>query len=531
MTAITDEPGYGRYELLAKIGEGPRGPVFVARIRGDAVAEPSYVVELNAFATGEEESQRTFHHDLARVAQLRHQNVLGVLETGTTAAGDYVVMDYVEGATLSEIQERHRAIRPPRLVLATVIDALCGLHAGHMLHADGGEPLLHGSVSPDHLLIGTDGVCRITGFGNVRPRVQTKPSHRTRTTVGYMAPEQLTGAAVDHRADVFSIGVVLWNALTGKKLFHDRIEHLTMSNVLDRKVPRPSSIGLSPPPVLDAIVLKALERDPGRRFQNAAELADTLRDVARGAACLAAASEVGEWITTTFGGELAARRREIREPGQRPRRGTAVSVLSRSGPPAPDAFTRDELSLDELARATDPPPRSLDSVLGPAPTTNAAPVATPPSPARRQVALVAIAAFTVVALVLGWRWSVASASEPDPAPRVLPAASAPSSVELEVTVLEVRNVVATVVAPPRVVPPSRIVAQPSVEPQSRRPAVAPSRPPARSKRPARAQPAPRPASTDDRPEAPEVRPAEPRPEPTPPAPARPTLEANPYLYK
>ncbi|MBC7977372.1 MAG: hypothetical protein H7138_20535, partial [Myxococcales bacterium] len=81
MTASAEGPSYGPYELLAKIAEGPRGPAFVARLRSETVAEPRYVVELHAFATGEEAPQRTFHHDLARAAQLHHKQVLRVVET------------------------------------------------------------------------------------------------------------------------------------------------------------------------------------------------------------------------------------------------------------------------------------------------------------------------------------------------------------------------------------------------------------------------------------------------------------------
>ena len=217
---------------------------------------------------------RAFVRDVESVARIRHPNVIGIVEIGVNAGGHYVVMDHIEGATLSAIEDRHRAIRPPRLVMTAIIDALNGLSATHSIREDGiVQPLIHGSLSPAHLNIGLDGTCRVAGFGHVRPRVQTKPSHRSTIATGYLAPEQLIGAAIDPRTDLFAVGVVLWNALTGKRLFHDRIEHMTMSNVLERKVPRPSAIGLCPPSALDAVVMKALERDPERRFHGAAEMA------------------------------------------------------------------------------------------------------------------------------------------------------------------------------------------------------------------------------------------------------------------
>jgi serine/threonine-protein kinase len=438
MTTHTDDRDFGSYELLARIGEGPRGPVFVARRPGDAATEVLYVVALSTFATGEDELMRAFVRDVETIARLRHPHVLGVVEIGVNTAGHYVVMEHVDGASLSAVQDRHRAIRPPRLVMTTMLDALDGLHAAHSIREDGAvQPVVHGSLSSDSLLLGLDGACRITGFGHVRPRVQTKPSHRNTTATGYLAPEQVTGDALDPRTDVFALGVVLWNALTGRRLFHDRVEHMTMSNVLERKIPRPSTIGLCPPPALDAVVMKALERDPDHRFQSASEMAGALRAAARAAACLAAGTEVGEWLTTTFGSELAVRRHAIRELINHPAPRRQIPVLASPGS-APSADSRDELSLDELARASAAPPRRSTALA-------VAPIAYPPEPGqRRQLATVAAASLLMVGLLIAWRWSTVSAA-PDVTAALdrdatEPAAGGPGAgPELEVTVLDVRT--------------------------------------------------------------------------------------------
>src|ERR1051325_4932161 len=101
MTSTGDEPDYGRYELLARIGDGPRGPRFVAHRKGDvAVADLLYAIELATFATGEDEALRGFVLDVERAAQLQHKNLIGVVEVGATATGKFVVADYVEGCTL-----------------------------------------------------------------------------------------------------------------------------------------------------------------------------------------------------------------------------------------------------------------------------------------------------------------------------------------------------------------------------------------------------------------------------------------------
>jgi eukaryotic-like serine/threonine-protein kinase len=536
MTAIVDEPEFGQYELLAKAGEGPRGPVFVARTRGDVRAELLHVVALSTFATGEDEPMRAFVRDVEYVAQLRHPNLIGVVDIGINTLGHYVVMDHVEGATLSALQDRHRASRPPRLVVTPILDALYGLHAAHSIREDGvARPLIHGSISPDHLIIGLDGTCRVAGFGNV-PRIQTRPSHRSRTAFGYMAPEQLTGAATDPRTDVFAVGVVLWNALTGKRLFHDRIDHLTMSNVLERTIPRPSTIGLGPPPALDAVVMKALERDPAHRFRSAAEMANALGEAAREAGCLAQGPEVSAWIATTFGGELATRARLLRERAARVVIGTGVlPTLPPLGAPAPDSAARDELSADELARATGPLP------LLSAPTLSPIAASRSPEPRRhRRLAIVAAASFAVVASVLGWRWSATAsvtgegaAVDPRTAP---PAAGSPLPIELEVTVLEVRPASPLAPAPAPAPPPAIAVAAALPRTVATALPAPPSRTPPRAKRP---QHVTAPARSEARVDQPETKPAEPvveaavpRPAPAKPeSPPRPALDANPYLYK
>jgi serine/threonine-protein kinase len=538
MTNAADEPGHGRYDLLAKLGEGPRGPRFVARRAGSVAADPWFELELSAFATGEDELLRTFVRDAERATRLAHRNVLGIVDLGTTAAGRFVVTEHVADATLSELQARDAATRRPRVVLAAVIDALHGLHAAHTLCIDGvAQALIHGGIDPGRLRIGLDGVCRISGFGHARPRVQTRPSHRTQSAAGYMAPEQLTGAEFDHRADLFAIGIVLWNALTGKKLFHDRIEHLTMSNVLERRIPRPSLVGLSPPPALDAAVVKALERDPDRRYQTAAEMAAALRDVARGAACLAPASEVSEWVTSAFGGELAARHRTIEQLASQPRPPDAeLSMLPPLGRPArAETAAREELSIEELTRAvTGAPAIAAPAAPADRPRTRA--------PARKQLAILTIAAFAVVAVVLGWRTSHADddvAPEPAAAPgsQPAPASQAPPAprIALEVTVLDVHRIAPVVRAPPPDPAPAdpappRVTATRAPEPTRSasppaRPVVRPKKPgPSRGTEPAES-PAPRPAETRAESAPPPVAPP-PKPEPPP----RQTMDSNPYIY-
>jgi len=521
MSVMMPAPGFGPFRLLARAGQGPRGPVFIALRTASGASESPCLLEISTFATGEDDAERTFTRDTEAASRIQHRNVVAILDRGATPAGHYVATPYLDRCTLAELQDRHRAIRPPRLVIAAVLDALHGLHAAHAFRKDGAaQPLVHGSLCPEHLTVGADGTCRLAGFGNARPRVLTRPSHRSATATAYLAPEQLHDGAVDHRADLFAMGVVLWNALTGKKLFHDPIDHMTMSNVLERKVPRPSSVGLCPPPALDAIAMKALERDPERRFQSADELAGALRDVARGAACLAAASELAEWVSASFGRELAERRLAVQVLVTDPPASDLATFPPLTATVSAEASARDYLSLEELARAVERVPRAQPPAATPVPA-----IAAPDAAPRRRLTTVGALAFGAVASMIGWRWSLAASARDDvvaAAPAAAPVAPAVRPPALDVTVLEVRSLPSDAGPAPEAPAPAPAPSRAATT------AATPSRSTLRTvRRPSRAAPPapPRSAPAATAPVAPE-----PRPDPPTPEAPRPTLETNPYLY-
>lgn len=365
-TPTTRDLSFGRYETIAKIGEGASGQVFLARSRGEAGFERLFAVKVMHRDNPEVSSALVRESQLA--CRIQHRNVVSVVDVGANRDGPYLVMEYVEGCTLSELNGRSREQRPPRLVLPILIEALFGLHAIHTCKDEQGVnlELVHRDVSPQNLLVGVDGACRMSDFGIAAPhnRVLKTRSDRVRGTPGYMSPEQVVGGDIDLRSDLFSAGVVLWNTLTGKKLFDAPTEHASLFHVLKRKIPRPSQVGLRPPAVFDALILRALERDPARRFQSAEEMAVALRDAAISAGALGGPSEVAAWVTAMFGAELEARRRAIREAtAQRavPRAddkrpslvamSTALPRLRSNTQSASDPSER--LSLDDLSLESD----------------------------------------------------------------------------------------------------------------------------------------------------------------------------------
>jgi serine/threonine-protein kinase len=260
-------------------------------------------------------------------ARITHVNVVPVLDVVSADGELLLVMEYVHGDSLSRLLAHARkagAPVPVPLVVTVLCDVLHGLHAAHEATGEDGAPLrlIHRDVSPQNVLVGSDGVARVVDFGIAKAMghgVITREGP-LRGKIPYMAPEQLLRLAIDRRVDVWAAGVVMWEALAGRRLFEGDDEPTLFSKVLEDVVPPPSQTNWSVSPALDAIVARALQRDPDRRFPDARSMAIALEE----AEARAPASAVADWVTTNAAatlaeraGKLSAMEREARgEPGE-----------------------------------------------------------------------------------------------------------------------------------------------------------------------------------------------------------------------
>lgn len=303
----------GRYEVLLRIARGGMGTVYLSRVTGEGGFRRLFALKVIRDHLSQNHEYVQMLLQEARIAsRLHHPNVVGIVDIGTLANQHYLVMDYVEGCTFSELLKIHRKTRPPQLIAPIMLDALTGLHAAHTLVDDDGSPLtlVHCDFSPQNMLVGTNGICRITDFGVAKAaNMVSGHSGVTRGKPAYLSPEQVLGRRIDHRSDIFSAGVVLWNALTGEQLFAGETPDEIIRRVLNAPVPPPSMVGLRPPSAFDDVALRALEREPEKRYQSAEDMLIDLRRVAITEDYLAPASEVARWVTTTFGHHLELRRR------------------------------------------------------------------------------------------------------------------------------------------------------------------------------------------------------------------------------
>ena len=308
----------GDYRVIAELARGGMGRVYLARRSGQAGFERLFAIKVMHDRLRDDAEAKLMLLDEAHIAsRLHHPNVVSVLDVGRYADGHYLVMDYVEGCTLKQLLERTPGYRPPRLLVSIMLDALRGLHAAHTLRNADDEPfqVVHRDVSPDNLLIGLDGCCRVTDFGvaKARERLTDTQVGVCKGKIAFMAPEQLRDGRVDRRVDVWAAGVTLYAALTGEHPFRARENASILHSIMNDEVVPPSQLGMAPPAAFDAVVLRALERDPDKRFPDAQAFADALREVALAADLLGTSADVATWVDTASGYRLAQRRRMIAE--------------------------------------------------------------------------------------------------------------------------------------------------------------------------------------------------------------------------
>ncbi len=315
----------GEYAVLAKLASGGMATVYVARKHAVGGFERLVAIKLcHAHLRDNQEFVSMFLDEARLAARIHHPNVVATLDVNDDDQL-YLVMEYVEGYSLAKLMreaQRTQATLPLEVVVSVMIDALTGLHAAHELRDADEKPLnlVHRDVSPQNILVGIDGVARITDFGIAFAAVRhtVTSDGRIKGKYSYLCPEQIMGLPATRRMDVFSAGIVLWEALTGLPLFRKKDDAGTVNAVLNEAVPPPSSIVANSPAGLDDVLQRALVRDPEARYATAADFAEALErlPIER-----VSARAVAAYMESTFGVALAERRELIRvvpEPSYTP---------------------------------------------------------------------------------------------------------------------------------------------------------------------------------------------------------------------
>jgi serine/threonine protein kinase len=269
----------GKYRVLRDLGIGGMARVSLATLEGPAGFSKHYVIKriLPEFARNPQFA-RMFANEARVAAMLDHPNIVRVFEFERDNGAYYLVMEFVDGASLDQII---RAARKggvplgPDFAVEVGLPLAQALAYAHGLKLPDGRALelVHRDVSPGNVLISRDGAVKLTDFGVVKSSITTTVAGAVKGKLSYMSPEQISGQRVDHRSDLFSLGVVLYEVTTGLRLFRGDSLGATAVRVMRAVVPPPRSIRPDTDPRLEAILMRTLERDPRARYQSAAALA------------------------------------------------------------------------------------------------------------------------------------------------------------------------------------------------------------------------------------------------------------------
>lgn len=307
----------GRYALYGKLATGGMATVHFGRLLGPVGFSRTVAIKrLHPQYAKDPEFVAMFLDEARLAARIQHPNVVATLDVVALSEELLLIMDYIRGEAFSRLLRaaRKKGIEPPFSFIATIVTGMLhGLHAAHEVTDERGQPLkvVHRDVSPQNVLVGVDGVPRLLDFGVAKAgaRVQVTRDGQVKGKLSYMSPEQLTGQPVDRRADLFSAGVVLWEALTGKRLFLAEDSQEIIRRIVDLPVPPPSAINPNVPAAFDKIVMRALEKDPDARYSTAREFAVALE---HGVGQMSA-REVGEWVEEIAGDVLEMREQALAE--------------------------------------------------------------------------------------------------------------------------------------------------------------------------------------------------------------------------
>ncbi len=318
---MAELPRIGKYRTLKLIAQGGMGSIYLAQV-AEGPGQGRLVI-LKCVSTEFEnnlEYRTFFESEIRAMIGLSHPNIVPLLDMGDDEGRLYIILDWIEGKNVREILDQTASTVPltPEIALGIVHDAAQGLHYAHTFQdrrTNQLRPIIHRDVSPTNLFFGYDGRVRIIDFGIAKNLSEEKTETKD-GIVGkaqYMSPEACKGEKLDARTDVFSLGAVLWELLTGRALFTTKNEATTILRVVDKQfvIPPPSSIVPGISPQLDAIVLHALQRDRDQRFSSMAAFAQYIQKELRALNSGFGYENMAKFVVDRFSNDMQRHRYEV----------------------------------------------------------------------------------------------------------------------------------------------------------------------------------------------------------------------------
>lgn len=320
----------GRYELLVPIAEGGMASVWAARMKGQRGFQKIVAIkQMRPELCDDPNFETMFLDEAALVSRLKHPNLAEIFDLGEEEGHLYQVMEYVDGEPLNRVLRQKRGPLPIPLAVLIGKQACAALHMAHELRDENGNlvGLVHRDISLQNILVSQEGVTKVIDFG-----VAKAMSNQQKTSIGqvkgkvpYMSPEQAIGDPVDRRTDIFALGIVLYQLVTGKHPFRGETELETMMHICDKKPVVPASKLLpSIPPALDAVLMKALAKDKNDRYSTTTEMLREL-EMALPPGEHATGDDLSQFMRTLLGARAEQRRLAIQEAGRLADAGSANS--------------------------------------------------------------------------------------------------------------------------------------------------------------------------------------------------------------
>ena len=331
-------PQLGKYRLIALLATGGMGEVFLARQEGPAGFAKSVVIKrILRHLAFDQGFVDMFLNEARLAALLSHPNIVQIFELGHEDEAYFIAMEYVQGRSLRGIRQRladqGKQALAPVLAARICAQALQGLHYAHSLTDDRGKPLgiVHRDISPDNVLVSFSGVVKLVDFGIAKASVAVS-STQVGTLKGkfaYMAPEQLRGGVIDRRADLYAMGVLLYELLAGARPYAEPSDPALIHSILSLPPLPLRDRNPALPDELERIVMKALEREASNRWSSAEEMSGALEHFIHASGETLSAGHIGAFIKELFGPEALSGTPGIPEPIARRR---TLSEVSRVGP-------------------------------------------------------------------------------------------------------------------------------------------------------------------------------------------------------
>jgi serine/threonine-protein kinase len=325
----------GKYRVVAELGRGAMANVYLTVAQGPVGVQKLIALKVLRNSVAAEPEMLAMFLDEARLAaQLNHANIVKTYEVGDEGGHHVIVMEYLEGQTLSAVVRKLKTTAdtlPLPLFLRVIIRVLDGLHYAHELTAYDGSPLqlVHRDVSPQNVFLTYDGQIKLVDFGIAKAATS---ENRTATGIikgklSYMAPEQMVASGIDRRADIYSVGCMLWAAAAGEKLWKDMAGVEVARKVMSGEIPRPSSVNPACSPELERIVMRALMPEPDQRYSTALEFQEAIERYCEEAGLITKDKEVGAYVSSLF----ESRRAQLRAAIERELKAAAADPTGGTG--------------------------------------------------------------------------------------------------------------------------------------------------------------------------------------------------------